>query len=224
MRFFDILLSSISLLLFAPVALVIAIIQKFSGEGDVLYKQVRWGKDLKPFGIFKYATMLRNSPKIGTGLISVRNDPRVFPFGRFLRMTKLNEVPQLLNILRGDMGIVGPRPMVPTDIDFLPIEVQQKVYSVRPGLTGIGSIAFRDEEKILSVTKKSLRQCYCEDIAPLKADLELWYVDHKSMWLDFKLIFLTAWVILFPDSTLYQKLFGSDWAKYESRFKALYQK
>jgi lipopolysaccharide/colanic/teichoic acid biosynthesis glycosyltransferase len=131
-------------------------------------------------------------------------------------------VPQLLNILRGDMGIVGPRPMVPCDIDFLPEEVQRKAYSVRPGLTGLGSIAFRDEEKILSVTKKPLRQCYCEDIAPLKADMELWYVDRRSIKLDFEIIFHTAWVILFPKSKMYQKIFGPQWAKFEPRFKALY--
>ena len=221
MRLIDILLSGFALLLFAPFGLAIAVIQKFSGEGDIFYKQMRWGKDLKPFGLIKYATMLRNSPSLGTGLITVRKDPRVFPFGRFLRITKLNEVPQLLNILKGDMGIVGPRPMVPSDIDFLPIAVQRKVYSVRPGLTGLGSIVFRDEEKILSNTKKPLRQCYCEDIAPIKADLEMWYVDHRSIWLDLAIIFLTAWVIVFPESTLYQKLLGTDWAKFDKQIAAL---
>jgi len=221
MRFIDIILSGIALILFAPLGFVIAIIQKFSGEGHIFYEQMRWGKDLKPFKLYKFASMLRNSPALGTGLITVRNDPRVFPFGRFLRMTKLNEVPQLLNILLGDMGIVGPRPMVPSDIDFLPVEVQRKAYSVRPGLTGLGSIVFRDEEKILSATKKPLRQCYCEDIAPIKADLELWYVDHKSIWLDFTIIFLTAWVIIFPNSKLYEKLLGTDWAKFEKRIAAL---
>lgn len=223
MRLLDILLSLTALLLFAPLGLVIALIQKFSGEGDIFYAQTRIGRDLKPFKLLKYATMLRNSPSIGPGLTTLRNDPRVFPFGRFLRQTKLNEVPQLLNILKGDMALVGPRPMVSRDIDFLPMEVQRKAYSVRPGLTGIGSIIFRDEEKLLSATKKPVREYYCQDIAPLKTDLEIWYVQHRSLWLDLRIMIATAWVILFPSSRIYERLLGADWSLFAPRLEALYE-
>ena len=221
MRLFDILLSAFALACFAPFGLVISVIQKFSGEGDIFYGQMRWGKDLKPFHLLKFSTMLRNSPNIGMGLMTLRNDPRVFPFGRFLRKTKLNEVPQLLNVLKGDMALVGPRPMVPRDIDFLPIEVQRKAYSVRPGLTGLGSIIFRDEEQLLSACKKPARQFYCEDIAPLKADIEIWYVEHRSLFLDFAIMFATAWVIVFPASRIYERLIGKDWDRFAPRWEAL---
>lgn len=220
-RLLDIVLSSIALLLFLPFGLIISVLLRFTGEGYIFYLQERLGRGLRPFRVIKFSTMLKDSPKLGTGMITLRNDPRVFPLGRLLRMTKLNEVPQILNVLKGDMSIVGPRPMVMKDIDFLPLEVQQKVYSAKPGLTGIGSIVFRDEEKILSSTKKDLRACYCEDIAPLKADLELWYIDNQSLLLDITLIFLTVWVVLFPESQLYQKILGEQWNQISEKLNAL---
>ena len=133
----------------------------------------------------------------------------MLPFGRFLRITKLNEIPQLVNILKGDMSIVGPRPLLHGQYDFLPEECRNAIYSMRPGLTGIGSIVFRDEEKLLSESPKGYDRCYREDVTPLKAKLELWYAKHKSVPLDCALIALTAWVILAPRSTLYRKLLGA---------------
>lgn len=221
-RLLDILISGTAFLLFLPFGLPIALILKCTGEGYIFYRQERIGRYLKPFMVLKFATMLKDSPNLGSGIITLRGDPRVFPFGRFLRKTKINELPQILNVLRGDMSIVGPRPMVASDIDFLPLDVQQKVYSVTPGLTGLGSIVFRDEEEIMSATSKDLRECYCEDIAPLKADIELWYLEHRSLWLDLRIIFLTAWVIIFPGDQTWSRLLGQDWERFSTRLEALY--
>jgi lipopolysaccharide/colanic/teichoic acid biosynthesis glycosyltransferase len=207
----DVFLSGMALLAFLPFGLAIAAVLRLTGEGEVFYVQTRVGKGGKNFGLLKFATMLRNSPALGSGMITVRNDPRVLPFGRFLRMTKLNEMPQLVNILKGDMSIVGPRPLVRGQHDFLPEEQRTAIYSIQPGLTGIGSIVFRDEERLLSESPKGHDQCYREDIMPLKAKLELWYAQHKSLPLDCALIALTAWAILVPDTSLYRKLLGSGW-------------
>ena len=110
-RFFDVLLSAITLLLLLPLFLPIVILLRFTGEGEIFFLQERIGKDGKKFELFKFATMLKNSPDIGTGTVTMKNDPRVLPLGRFLRKTKINELPQLLNIFFGDMSVIGPRPL-----------------------------------------------------------------------------------------------------------------
>lgn len=209
-RFFDIVFSSIALLILSPLLLTIMLILRVTGEGEVFYRQKRVGKGGNIFGVFKFATMVKNSSKMGTGFITTKNDPRVLPVGKFLRKTKLNEVPQLLNILIGDMSFVGPRPQVPKHFDIYSEEVKQELNKIRPGLTGIGSIFFRDEESILERNKHlSYDECYHDVIAPYKGRLELWYVKHKSFGLYVVLIFLTAWVVVFPQSKLHLKLFKS---------------
>jgi lipopolysaccharide/colanic/teichoic acid biosynthesis glycosyltransferase len=212
-RCFDVIMVVLALIVLLPVGLVIVVIARFTGEGEVLFRQERIGKDLKIFELLKFATMLKDSPNIGTGTMSVRNDPRVFPFGRLLRATKANELPQLLNVLMGQMSIVGPRPLVRGHLESLPEDMVRRVYSVRPGLTGIGSIVFRDEERYLSRSPKGLKRCYREDIAPLKAELELWYVSKRSFALDAKIVLLTIWVILVPRSRLYRRMLSCDWGK-----------
>jgi lipopolysaccharide/colanic/teichoic acid biosynthesis glycosyltransferase len=199
-RFFDILLSGIAIAILAPVLLLIMLVLKLTGEGEVFYFQQRVGRGGKPFGVFKFTTMRKKSETTGTGLITTRNDPRVLPVGRFLRKTKLNELPQIINIFIGDMSVVGPRPQVPSHFDYYSTEVKTELNKIRPGLTGIGSIVFRDEESILENNKTlSYDECYSQLIAPYKGKLELWYIEHKSIWLYFKLIFVTAWVVLFSD-------------------------
>jgi len=133
----------------------------------------------------------------------------VFPFGRFLRKTKLNELPQVFNILLGDMSVVGPRPQMEVDFVKYPDQVQKEIYDVRPGMTGIGSIVFRDEEKWISAYKGDKHEFYRDYIAPYKGDLEIWYQKHLSFRTDFMLLFLTAWVILFPRSELVYKVFSN---------------
>ena len=205
-RLLDILFSIIILFLSFPFCIPIAIILRFTGEGEIFYTQERIGKRKRPFKIYKFATMLKNSPNIGAGDITVANDPRVLPIGRFLRKAKLNEVPQILNILIGDMSVVGPRPLTPKNFTYYSSEDQKIIGKMRPGLTGIGSIVFRDEEHIIGASGKSFEQCYREDIAPYKAQLEHWYYQKQTLITDLLIIFATAWVVMFSESTFYRKI------------------
>lgn len=206
-RAMDITLSGIAILLLSPLLVPVMIILKCTGEHDIFYGQIRIGLHNKTFKIWKFATMLRDSPSMSGGLHTTQGDPRVLPFGKFLRKTKINEIPQIFNIFLGDMSIVGPRPLV--DKTFAPYsdEVKAKIYTVRPGLTGIGSIVFRDEEAILTHSKLSPDECYEKEIAPRKGALEMWYLENISLWTDIKLIFATAWVVLFPQSDIINKCF-----------------
>jgi lipopolysaccharide/colanic/teichoic acid biosynthesis glycosyltransferase len=207
-RFADIILSLIVITILSPLFLVIIIVLKLTGEGEVFYRQQRVGLGGQLFGVFKFATMAKKSENIGTGLITIKGDPRVFPVGRFLRKTKINEFPQILNILIGDMSFVGPRPQVKKHFDVYSNNVKKELIKIRPGLTGIGSIIFRDEESILEKNKSlSYEECYSKIIAPYKGDLELWYINNNSLGLYITLIFITAWVVLFPDSKIFFKLF-----------------
>ena len=152
---------------------------------------------------------LKNSPKIGSGSITVRNDPRVLPFGKFLRKTKINELPQIINVLKGEMSIVGPRPQMKVDFEKFPEVIRDEIYKSKPGITGIGSIVFRDEEKWISNHKGDKHQFYKEKIAPYKTDLELWYLKNQSILVDLKLILITALVIIFPKLNVIDKFFKS---------------
>ena len=147
-RLFDIIASLIALIILLPVFIPIIIILRISTEGEVFYFQERYGIYNSRFQIWKFATMLKNSMNIGTGSITLQNDPRVTKIGSFLRKTKINELPQIINILKGDISLVGPRPLVTKTFSAYNEEVQSKIYNVKPGLTGIGSIIFRDEESI----------------------------------------------------------------------------
>jgi lipopolysaccharide/colanic/teichoic acid biosynthesis glycosyltransferase len=181
-RLLDIIVSLISLIILLPVFIPIIIILRLSAEGEVFYFQERYGIYNSKFQIWKFATMLKNSMNIGTGSITLQNDPRVTKIGSFLLVTKTftayNE------------------------------EVQSKIYNVKPGLTGIGSIIFRDEESIISaVTDEDPHEFYKRIIAPYKGELEMWYQSNNSFFLDLQLIFMTAWVIFVPTSKLYEKWF-----------------
>ena len=200
-RFFDILFSLIALIFLSPLLLPIALVLKFTGEGEIFFVQERFGSNGRPFGLFKFATMLKNSPHIGTGTITVRNDPRVLPVGRILRKTKINELPQLLNVLIGDMSVIGPRPLTQNHFAHYPPEMRKIIGSVRPGLSGVGSIVFRDEERLLS-DKEDPKNYYRTEIAPYKALLERWFVENRSVWLYFKCIFLTIWVVIKSSSNI----------------------
>jgi len=201
-RVMDVVLSGLALVVLAPLLVPIAIALKCTGEHYVFYYQERIGYKNKKFKMIKFATMLLNSPNLPGGLHTTRKDPRLLPLGGFLRKTKINELPQLINILKGDMSIVGPRPLVDKTFDPYPEEVKRVIYNVRPGLTGVGSIVFRDEEAILSASDLPVDECYAKVIAPHKGALELWYLKNISLATDLKLIFLTAWVIVRPESKL----------------------
>ena len=205
-RFLDVVLSFLALVVLAPFLLPVVVILRFTGEGEVFYIQERAGRGGNSFGLYKFATMLKNSPNIGAGEITVRGDPRVLPFGKFLMKTKLNELPQLWNIFIGDMSVVGPRPMVLNTYAHYPEGARQKLNTIRPGLTGIGSIIFRDEERYLADRDEPM-EFYREHIIPYKSDLELWFVANNTLWSYIKIIFVTAWVVVFPSSNIVDKAF-----------------
>lgn len=206
-RLFDIVSSLIVILLISPLLIPIALLLRLTGEGKVFYVQQRVGESGKLFGLYKFVTMLENSANMEGGDVTSGNDPRVLPVGRVLRKTKINEIPQLLNILKGDISVVGPRPLTPRNFAYYPQYIQDQIKDLKPGLTGIGSIVFRDEESVLANSKKPHLQCYKEDIAPYKGELEVWYKNNHSFGLDILLIFLTIWAVLFPKSKLHLKLF-----------------
>jgi lipopolysaccharide/colanic/teichoic acid biosynthesis glycosyltransferase len=168
------------------------------------------GKGGEMFGLLKFATMLKNSPNIGTGTITVKGDSRVLPFGKFLRKSKINELPQLINILKGDMSVIGPRPQDMRCFIVFDKQDQENIKKVRPGLSGIGSIVFRDEESIMdradTVDKEKF---YDTVISPYKGKLESWYFNNRSLLLYFQLIWLTFYVVVKSDAKInYHKLFN----------------
>lgn len=206
-RAFDFLCSLLAILVLLPLLLPIVILLLLTGEHKVFYRQQRVGYKNKPFYIFKFATMLKNSPNMGTGEITLRNDPRLLPMGGFLRMSKINELPQLINILNGSMSLVGPRPLMPVSFKRYSPQVQKVIYNSKPGLTGIASVIFRDEEALVSNSSLPPKEFYDLHIFPYKAQLELWYLNHASLITDFKIIFLTAWSIVSPQNQLAKKFF-----------------
>lgn len=182
------------------------IILRLTGEGEVFYSQIRVGKDGKLFGLLKFATMLKNSPNLGTGDFTVGNDPRILPLGTFLRNTKINELPQILNIIKGDMSLVGPRPLTEKIFNLYSDNIQKVVIKSKPGLTGIGSLIFRNEERLLQNAKDQI-SFYKNYISPYKGKLENWYYENKSLKLYFKIIFITAWIVIFSKSKVVRIVF-----------------
>ncbi len=205
-RLFDIFFSGVALVILSPLLLPLIIILRVTGEGEIFFPQSRVGKGGKHFKLYKFATMLKDSPNIGTGTVTVKNDPRVLPVGRFLRKTKINELPQLINIFNGDMSVIGPRPQTQRCFDAFPLSSQNEIIKVRPGLSGIGSIIFRDEENMM-FTNNDPDKFYDEIVMPYKGSLENWYVSHQNIASYFSLIGLTIWVLLGFSSGLIWKLF-----------------
>ena len=180
-----------------PLLILISIILKFTGEGYIFYKQSRIGFKGKEFKIIKFATMLKNSPSIGTKNITTKNDPRVLKVGKFLRKTKLNELPQIFNVIFNDMSLIGPRPLTRDGFVNYSKQVKEGIKTIKPGLSGIGSIIFRNEEMLLSETDDPVG-FWKNIISPYKGELELWYSKNNSILNYFLLICLTISVILFP--------------------------
>lgn len=200
-RFFDIFFSGLALLALSPLLVPVIILLKFSGEGEVFFFQERIGKDGKLFKLYKFATMLKDSPNLGTGTVTMRDDPRVLPVGKFLRKTKLNELPQLLNIFLGDMSVIGPRPLTAQTFDSYSDNTKAVISQVRPGLSGVGSIIFRSEEDIMHGATASV-DFYHNVIAPYKGALEEWFVTNKGTYTYFMAIFTTVWAVLFSQTKI----------------------
>lgn len=204
-RGLDLLFSLAALLVFSPLLLLVAIALRFSGEGEVFYRQVRIGKGGREFYLLKFATMMKNSPAIGSGELTLPNDPRVLPLGRILRKTKLNELPQLLNIVAGDLSLIGPRPQTLRYYNCYRPADRAWIDTIRPGLSGVGSILFRDEETLLSKVTDPIA---FDDhvITPYKGQVEHWFAVNQSVSLYFELIFTTVLVVLMPSAGLHQRL------------------
>jgi len=205
-RFFDILFSGLGMIVLLPFMIPIMIGLKLTGEHDIFYKQTRIGKGGKPFGVLKFATMLRNSPNMAGGVLTQKNDPRILPMGGFLRKTKINELPQLWNIFVGEMSIVGPRPQAKAHYDLYSDRVKAAIDRIPPGLTGIGSVVFRDEEEMLNAAEN--RDAFHDTvIAPYKGELEVWYAAHRNLWTYFAIAFMTGWAVFFPRTRIYSRVF-----------------
>lgn len=205
-RFFDILFSGLALLVLSPLLVPIVIILRCSGEGEVFFLQERVGRNGEVFKLYKFVTMLKNSPNIGTGTVTMKDDPRVLPVGKFLRKTKINELPQLLNIFFGDMSVIGPRPLTAQTFGFYSDSTQDVIIQVRPGLSGVGSIIFRGEEDIMHGATASV-DFYDNVIAPYKGALEEWFVSNKGLYIYFMAIFITVWAVLFPKTKVVWTVF-----------------
>ena len=197
-RLFDILFSGLAIIIFFPFMIPIVIGLKLTGEHDIFYCQERIGKNGKPFKVIKFATMLRNSPNLPGGLITMDKDPRILPMGNFLRKTKINELPQLLNIFVGQMSIIGYRPFAKKHYDLYSIEVKQEINKIVPGLSGIGSVVFRNEEDILHHVENP-NDFHDTIITPYKGNLECWYVNNRNVIVYFKLIVATVFAVIRPN-------------------------
>lgn len=194
-RILDLIIASSLFLLLLPLFIIISLILKITGEGEVFFSQERIGRYGNQINILKFATMLKNSPNIGAGTVTLKNDIRILPFGRFLRKTKINELPQLINIIRGEMSFIGPRPQTQRCFAAYPESSQKIIIQVRPGLSGVGSIFFRNEEDMLVNTSISDEFYDCV-IMPYKGRLEEWYVSNQSIKLYFLLCFITLLVVV----------------------------
>lgn len=195
---------------FLPMA-VIAILLKVTGEREIFYFQERVGKHGKVIYISKFVTMVKASPELGTRDITVKNDPRVLPVGRILRKTKLNEFPQFWDVFIGKLALVGWRPLMPRGFANYPTSVQEKLLTIKPGLTGLGSLFFRNEEGIVAIAQlqgMDLQRVFKEDIMPFKGALECWYVDNQCFWVDAKILVATAVAVLIPGWKGYSEWFS----------------
>jgi len=206
-RFFDIVFSGIAIVILFPFMIPIIIGLKLTGEHDIFYKQRRIGKGGKEFDVLKFATMLRNSPNMPGGVLTQKNDPRILPMGKFLRKTKINELPQLINIFIGQMSVIGPRPQAKRHYDLYSDKVKSFIDTVPPGLSGLGSVVFRNEEEMLNDVDGNRDDFHDTIIAPYKGELEIWFVQHRTISIYFKLIWLTILAVLKPKSSLWRTAF-----------------
>ena len=198
-RFFDLFFSSLALFVFSPLLILIILILSFTGEKKIFFFQERFGKGGRNFKIIKFVTMLENSPNIGTGTVTVKNDKRILPFGKFLRKTKINELPQLFNVLKGDMSLIGPRPLTYQTFKIYSDSVKKEITKIRPGLSGVGSIIFRNEEEIINNNCDPIK-FYRDIISPYKGELEKWYIKNCNLRNYFLLIFITIFVVILPSN------------------------
>ena len=191
-RSLDIILSLIAILILSPLLIPIIVLLKMTGEGYIFYKQKRVGRDNKLFDLLKFATMYKDSPNMEGGSITSKDDPRILPFGKILRKYKINELPQVINVLIGDMSIIGRRPTVMEHYNFYKEDVKIILSNYKPGLSGISSIVFRNEEQYFTGrSPEKNKNIYRNKIAPFKGELEIWYCQNQTVLVAFLLIIIT---------------------------------
>ena len=191
-RLFDIISSLVGLIFISPIFPVVPILIKLDSKGPVFFKQWRIGKDGKQFKIYKFRTMVQEADEVGS-LITAGNDQRITKIGKLLRRYEIDELPTLMNVLKGDMSIVGPRPEVPKYLHHYDRKYRE-ILSVRPGITDLGTLSFRDEARYLNA--QNYEDIYEKKILPQKLDLYLEYVHHKSFMFDLRIILRTVALIL----------------------------
>ena len=194
-RLFDVVLAALGLLLLSPLLLAIAVWIRLDSKGPVFFRQERVGRYGRPFRIHKFRTMVAGAPRLGPE-ITVGLDARITPAGKVLRRTRLDELPQLIDVLAGSMSLVGPRPEVPRFVALYPRELRDKVLSVRPGITDRASIEYLDEASLLAAAADPERT-YAEVVMPAKLRFAAEYVDHATLGTDVRLIALTLKTLLF---------------------------
>lgn len=194
-RVFDLFFVIPGLLLLSPVFLFLALWIKFDSSGPVFFRQERVGKNGKLFWIYKFRTMVLNAETLGEK-ITIGRDPRITRIGKKLRKLKLDELPQLLNVLLGEMSLVGPRPEVADYVAYWPSDIRDLVLSLPPGITDFASIEFRNESDILEQADDPVSE-YIKKIIPIKLDFYVRYIRERSIFLDFILLIRTVLKILF---------------------------
>lgn len=197
-RILDLCISALGLVLLGPVMLVLSLWVKLDSRGPVLYRGERVGKDGRPFLMYKFRTMVLEADTIGPA-ITYRGDPRVTKAGKFLRHTKLDELPQLINVFKGEMSLVGPRPEDPSYVAHYSAQ-QREVLRVKPGITGLTQLEYRDEASLLEGT--SADEDYLSQIMPEKLTLDLYYIQNRSLALDIKILWQTAVTLLSRDGAV----------------------
>lgn len=191
-RAFDVLFALCALLTLSPLLIVIACWVKLDTPGPIFFKQLRTGRNGKPFHIYKFRSMRSDAQGLQ---LTVGADTRVTRAGAFIRRSKIDELPQFFNVIIGDMSVVGPRPEVPSYVSHYPAEVAAIVLSVRPGITDIASIAFRDESALLAQSTDP-EQTYLRQILPIKLNFAQQYVQTRTFWMDLKIVVWTVLAIL----------------------------
>lgn len=187
-RMVDFILALLGILLISPILIVIAIIIKLTSKGPILFKQVRIGKNSIEFKILKFRTMIVNAEKLGKQ-ITVGSDNRITGIGKILRKYKLDELPQLINVIKGDMSLVGPRPEVPYYVNMYN-EEQKKVLNVKPGITDIASLRYKNENDLLGSVENA-EEYYVKTVMPDKLKLNLEYIEKKNIFFDISIIMKT---------------------------------
>jgi lipopolysaccharide/colanic/teichoic acid biosynthesis glycosyltransferase len=190
----DITLSIIGLFIVMPIFIIVIFSIKLTSKGPIIYSQIRIGKDKKKFKIYKFRTMIKNANLVGSS-ITTSLDKRITPIGRILRKIKLDELPQLINVIKGEMSLVGPRPEVPEIVDKYTPEMC-RIFNARPGITSITSLYLREEEKLLDLAMNP-NSAYEEVIVPEKVRLAMLHVDKNSFWFDFGVLVRTVWAVSF---------------------------